>query len=515
MGDDGNSGLDPATPKLTIQNLVDTYDLEGGDTVYVDTGSYPSAGDIELIWSRSGESSAPVTIQGNTNGFLSMLTRTGSTNYPAVGVNIKASDVQLRNLGVRGINRGILLDSNRNTTVSGVAVIEAETGIVAAGAQDLEVRNSALWKTGTGIQLLNTRTSVLENNTFALSALVGVQLTNSSVDTLRNNVFIPGESAYAYSIGTATSLLEDAVMDYNLYDLSAAGSGIIDGFTNDIRRWQLQIGHDYRSAITNADLVETDYPGDLHPRSEYGRWTDSGWTLDATTSWAVDRGDPDADYAEEPEDNGERLNIGMYGNTVQASKGSTNVYYELRVLNDDGIVIRQDDLLWPLTWSAHLIDDLETVLVQFSGDGGISWATLDTVSAYQEYYLWQIGVDNQTENGRWRVIGVTDTNELAESQYDFRVRFAELGFLTRPYPVSGLMRFDWEGGIQGKRYVIKYSDDFGQTWQEWSPKYNGPARINMSNFIIPVGESQISYTFEDRTSYLKRQRWYRLYEFEE
>jgi hypothetical protein len=77
------------------------------------------------------------------------------------------------------------------------------------------------------------------------------------------------------------------------------------------------------------------------------------------------------------------------------------------------------------------------------------------------------------------------------------------------------MRFNWIGGVQGLRYHIEYSDDFGQTWQIWEEKYNGPAPINRSNFVIPPGGSQTSYTFEDRTSYSKRTRWYRMKEIQE
>ena len=65
------------------------------------------------------------------------------------------------------------------------------------------------------------------------------------------------------------------------------------------------------------------------------------------------------------------------------------------------------------------------------------------------------------------------------------------------------------------RYSIEYSDDFGQTWVTWEEKYNGPAPINRSNFVIPSGEAQLRYTFEDRTAYMRRTRWYRIKEFAE
>lgn len=44
------------------------------------------------------------------------------------------------------------------------------------------------------------------------------------------------------------------------------------------------------------------------------------WGYDDIVSKCVDAGDPAADYSLEPEPNGGRANLGVYGNTVQASK---------------------------------------------------------------------------------------------------------------------------------------------------------------------------------------------------
>ena len=140
--------------------------------------------------------------------------------------------------------------------------------------------------------------------------------------------------------------------------------------------------------------------------------------------------------------------------------------------------------------------------------------TLTNTSAYAEYYVWQAAPEFQTAHGRWRVIGVTDTNLVGMSQHDFDVDWLPFKPI-RVYPVSGLMRMDWQGGVQGLDYRIEYSDDFGQTWQTWEDKYNGPAQINKSRFTIPVGESKLRYTFEDRTSYLRRTRWYRIFKIQD
>ena len=102
---------------------------------------------------------------------------------------------------------------------------------------------------------------------------------------------------------------------------------------------------------------------------------------------------------------------------------------------------------------------------------------------------------------------------MDENDNPFIVKVRDLGFVTTPRPVSGLMRFEWEGGLRGRRYEIRYSDDFGKTWNLWEPKYNGPAAIHKSNFTISSG--QATYIFEDRTSYLRRTRWYRIFQYDE
>jgi len=66
-----------------------------------------------------------------------------------------------------------------------------------------------------------------------------------------------------------------------------------------------------------ADPEERDY----HLKSQGGRFTPTGqWVLDQTTSPCIDAGNPEAEYDQESAPNGGRLNMGAYGNTVEASR---------------------------------------------------------------------------------------------------------------------------------------------------------------------------------------------------
>jgi len=79
-----------------------------------------------------------------------------------------------------------------------------------------------------------------------------------------------------------------------------------------------------------ADPANHDY----HLRSAEGRWSGDGWITDTVTSPLIDAGNSESDYSNEPEPNGNRINIGRYGNTAEASRSSSDepmVVYDNRL----------------------------------------------------------------------------------------------------------------------------------------------------------------------------------------
>ncbi len=59
---------------------------------------------------------------------------------------------------------------------------------------------------------------------------------------------------------------------------------------------------------------------DCHLKSSIGRYSNGQWVLDSLTSPCIDRGNQNDDHSNEPSPSGDRINMGFYGNTVQASK---------------------------------------------------------------------------------------------------------------------------------------------------------------------------------------------------
>jgi len=78
-----------------------------------------------------------------------------------------------------------------------------------------------------------------------------------------------------------------------------------------------------------SDPLFADVAGcDLHLQSPAGRWDGTAWTItDSAASPCLDAGDPGQSAANETLPNGERVNMGAFGNTAQASRSHTAVIH--------------------------------------------------------------------------------------------------------------------------------------------------------------------------------------------
>lgn len=116
-------------------------------------------------------------------------------------------------------------------------------------------------------------------------------------------------------------------------EINAPGNGVLKIDFSDIEdvleaSAHLQLG----SGNLRLDPLFADpQNGDFHLKSKSGRWDASGavgagaWVLDEVNSPALDAGDPNSLFENETIPNGGRINLGAWGNTVEASRsGNTN-----------------------------------------------------------------------------------------------------------------------------------------------------------------------------------------------
>ena len=115
-------------------------------------------------------------------------------------------------------------------------------------------------------------------------------------------------------------------IDYNCYDANPAGlvlrdhSGGATVFTN-LAAWRAASRHDGHSIAGDPAFADPE-AGDYHLRSRAGTRRNGVWTNYPVDSPCIDTGDPAGAFDREPQWNGNRLNMGRYGNTPEAAKST-------------------------------------------------------------------------------------------------------------------------------------------------------------------------------------------------
>jgi predicted outer membrane repeat protein len=79
--------------------------------------------------------------------------------------------------------------------------------------------------------------------------------------------------------------------------------------------------------------------GDCHLRSAAGRWdpNQDAWVIDGGSSPCIDAGNPGCPPANEPPPNGNRINMGVYGGTAEASKSPPDWAQPADLTNDRAV----------------------------------------------------------------------------------------------------------------------------------------------------------------------------------
>ncbi|MFA6093317.1 MAG: fibronectin type III domain-containing protein [Elusimicrobiota bacterium] len=146
----------------------------------------------------------------------------------------------------------------------------------------------------------------------------------TSIDTLAS---IPQPYASSATIVVSADSQPGFLSDYNsFYDFKDAESFSWGGSTySGLAAWTAATGQDTHSFNALPLWKSTaQYTEDFHPLSATGRYDPvlDSFVLDPETSLTIDAGDPARDFALEPAPNGGRVNLGSYGNTVEASKSA-------------------------------------------------------------------------------------------------------------------------------------------------------------------------------------------------
>ncbi len=440
-GNDGNTGYLPSTPKATLQALLDDIDLEPGDVVYMDTGTY--AINVNTLWGEldGGTVTNPVILRGSTNLVSGGTVMDRITGQGSALQLSQVDGVRVENMTfIRG-NYGVSAEVSQNIDLRGVLVKENTlAGVRVAGSSPVNVQNSLIWNNPTNgivvsqlsIQQQGETISqlgfvVARNNTF-WGNKIGIDVQTGGSGDIRNNLFrVNGPDSRVYFLALGQSISAD----YNAYyrqssalmaeRVSAFGA---NEFFPRLQAWQDDAGNDLHS-LSHDPLVADTVNGDFHLQSAAGRVLPSGiLTNDATGIFSplIDSGDPTSVWTNEPAPHGGRINIGRYGNTTEASRSSTNGWLLALTLNDGGRVSGSITLRWNAgAWTTN-----ERVRLEIANNGVDYSVMASNLPVYQGEYLWNASGEPNTQLARWRVVNEINPILSSAVQTPFTIKNTNL-----------------------------------------------------------------------------------------
>lgn len=485
VGSSANDGRTPATPKDSLIDLLATYDTEPHDTIYMDTGVYTSTL-VQIIWSRGGNSNGVVTIRGSTNAaaggtVLRRNTKSGD------GVLLNASYVTLQDLIIENANRAIFVETSTWNRLERLGYRSNNVGVVISGGSDHLLASSWLWNNAEGgVWVQSSPNAAVQNMTFVNNLPYSLRMDDAPGAVIQNNIFYhdTATSNEQSAISGATGTIYNTFIDYNIYYFGTtplSNTFIYGSFTN-LLTWQRTRNKDFRSAITNP-LMQDVVSGDFHLKSQRGRFQPStmSFVTDSNTSWGVDHGNPYSSFTNEPTPNGGRVNIGAYGNTWQASKGSTGLVVEVQTGNSY-LPLTENENPYPLVWYLLNAPFDFNVSVQYSGDGGNEWLTiLSGIPAYQEYIVWTNSPSYNSFNARWRIVGEGggSTNYWDINNDQIRTFFGVHRISAIAPDSNGYTRIVWRGAWD-EDYQIQYATNVLAT----NSLHNWQNLVNVTNLVV-------------------------------
>jgi hypothetical protein len=232
-----------------------------------------------------------------------------------------------------------------------------------------------------GIVLRDKSTPIVTNNVISNCPNGGIAVENACTAILVNNTIVNctkgihcfdlGRVGFPYYLtpggGTATvinCIIWDCSPSIQLEDspntqAKDRGSHVTVSYC-DIKggRNSVSVSGTYSTVAWGQGNINADpqfaAPGnrDYHLKSQAGRWNplSQSWVQDALTSPCIDAGDPNSDGTAELWPHGQRINMGAYGGTPQASMSLSEVG-NIADLNNDELVDHSDMKMLANKWS--------------------------------------------------------------------------------------------------------------------------------------------------------------------
>ena len=149
LGNSTNSGLEVLAPLSSIQEVFHNYDLEPGDTIFVDTGNYNLSSAVTINEFDQGTAANPIIIQGSTNDVDRTLLNKSSGNIFDLD---ETAGIALRDLTLRLADRGVLGFKSDDITIERVRCESVDVAFEILNSSGYTFRNCLV--TGGGYRCL-------------------------------------------------------------------------------------------------------------------------------------------------------------------------------------------------------------------------------------------------------------------------------------------------------------------------------------------------------------------------
>ena len=214
--------------------------------------------------------------------------------------------------------------------------------------------------------------SVLEFNTIHEPVADGITVHQGSNGvSIKNNIVSVGAGiAIQVELGSESSLHSD----YNLFDIhgTAKFAKWVGYDVPDLLTWSQRLGLDVHSLVENPQFVDANGADN---RLGYDATTGTDYSDDdefhlLPSSPGIDRANPFAWYLSEPTPNGNRANIGAYGNTPWATSSPQRL---VQVLSPNGHEKLEAESETRITWQTAGVTTRQPVALMNVGGGSVAY----------------------------------------------------------------------------------------------------------------------------------------------
>ena len=437
IGSATHPGTSPSQPALSIRQILDAFPLQPGDTIYVDTGSYTLAEDLVIPESVSGVPGAPIVIRGSTHHapegtIIDRMTQADHSH----GIRLdRTRHLELHDLTVVNGEDSISIENTEACALLNVHVQgAARYGIYVGGSHPATLVGvrASLCRAGARLSGATVSHSLFTSNTTDGIAVEG------DADLYHCTVAMNGYDAVDLAWGHLH--VENSILDSSsggryciLQDVAATYSGDYNGFFAttlhsafrragdrlEFEAWRRAANQDAHSFFLDPRFANA-AAGDFRLRSRTGRrLADGSWTADADHSPCIDTGDPAGSAAAESAPNGNRVNMGAYGGTEEASRGLTTPWLLATSMNSGG----NHSGTVELRWTGGALDPSASVSIETSRDGGATWLPVAAALRFDaELLAWDTVSEDPWPAVLWRVVLDADPGVGDESEGVFPVR---------------------------------------------------------------------------------------------